>query len=114
MMSEVKGSYNGDFSVTLRKATAEPALTGYVPDDGEWFAEIFRLFVTNPELCWRLRPRTYNALAGCYNPLEPERLADDVLIGLDAPERTLAAARNHIKRAAREQARARIESERLL
>jgi hypothetical protein len=28
----------------------------------EWFAENFRLFITNPDLSWRLRPKFYRAL----------------------------------------------------
>ncbi|TWA73960.1 hypothetical protein FBZ83_12627 [Azospirillum brasilense] len=54
--------YRGNFSADLRRQASEPKLTNYCPDDGEWFAEMFRLFVTNPDLLRGLRPRTYAAL----------------------------------------------------
>jgi hypothetical protein len=39
-------------------------MTGYCPNDNEWFAEIFRLFVTNPDLFQRLRPRIQDLFFG--------------------------------------------------
>jgi hypothetical protein len=78
--------YRGDFSVGMRAATGEEPLTSYCPDDGEWFAEMFRLFVTNPDLLGELRPRTYRALADQFKPVFldtwRERLAG-------APDRTI-------------------------
>lgn len=102
--SERKGSYFGDFSVKLRRDSGEAALTGYAPNDAEWFAEIFRLFVTNANLLSILRPRTYALLedAGLYRL----PIADDwraALIRTGAPERIANAAVNRIKREARAQ-----------
>lgn len=50
------------FSDRLRKITKEKAITSYAPNNSEWFAEIFRLFVTNPDLLKKIRPLTYNQL----------------------------------------------------
>jgi len=59
-----KGRYYGDFSIAMRARCAEAPLTSYCPNDAEWFAEMFRLFVTNPDLLHQLRPRTFADLLG--------------------------------------------------
>lgn len=56
------GAYFSDFSVNLRKVSGEPKLTNYCPNDAEWFAEMFRLFVTNSDLLRLVRPRTHAIL----------------------------------------------------
>ncbi len=84
-LSSVKGAYGGDFSVNMRKATGEAKLTGYCPNDWEWFAEIFRLFVTNSDLLRLVRPRSYAALRALYRPVRDAPFADMLK---DAPERT--------------------------
>lgn len=80
--------YRGDYSIAMRERVGEQPLTSYCPDDGEWFAEMFRLFVTNPDLLAKLRPRTHAALAEKFRPVFKdtwrERLAG-------APDRTIAA-----------------------
>lgn len=85
--SAVKGAYGGDFSTQLRAASREPKLTGYCPNDWEWFAEMFRLYVTNPSLLLAMRPATH-ALIGAagFQDVEP-RSWREVLA--DAPWRTL-------------------------
>lgn len=60
--SETKGPYFGDFSVSLRGRSGEKPITSYCPNDAEWFAECFRLFVTNPDLLRLIRPRTHREL----------------------------------------------------
>lgn len=57
------------FSYRVYQASTEDPLTGYLGTDQstqtffkEWFAENFRLFVTNPCLCEKLRPKFYRAL----------------------------------------------------
>ncbi len=81
--------YQSHFSQDMRKATGEAKLTNYCPNDGEWFAEMFRLFVTNPELLKELRPKTYTAIAGHFKPVV---VASWDMVLQDAPERTKAAA----------------------
>ena len=69
LLGKQKQSYHSEFSTSLRARSREAALTNYCPNDAEWFAEMFRLFVTNPDLLIRLRPRTYDAL--CRVGLRP-------------------------------------------
>lgn len=49
-------------SYGIRREADEKPLTSYAPNDAEWFAEMFRLFVTNPTLLKGLRPRTFREL----------------------------------------------------
>ncbi|MET3512776.1 hypothetical protein ABIC63_000541 [Pseudacidovorax sp. 1753] len=81
-----KGRYFGDFSIGVRKRSGEAPLTSYCPNDAEWFAEMFRLFVTNPDLLQHLRPRTHADLLQHFKPVlnEPWRAR---LAG--APDRTI-------------------------
>lgn len=92
-LSDDKGAYGGDFSVKLRRLTGEDRITSYCPNTWEWFAEIFRLYVTNSDLLRALRPRTHEQLRAIYRPVidVPWR---QVL--KDAPERTQRAAENKI------------------
>lgn len=93
-MSDRKGRYFGDYSIKMRAEVDEPKLTNYCPNDAEWFAEMFRLFMTNPELLRYLRPRTYAALRRDFEPPEKRAWAQ-VLFG--APPRTLNAASKKVK-----------------
>lgn len=85
--STVKGAYFGDFSVNLRAASKEPKLTSYCPNDAEWFAEMFRLFVTNSDLLMRMRPKTYDLI--CEAGLRPVIAAPWHKVLKDAPQRTI-------------------------
>src|SRR4051812_48348067 len=42
-----KWSYGSDYSKATRKASKEPAISGYCPNDAEWFAEMARIYVCN-------------------------------------------------------------------
>lgn len=68
-LSEDKGAYYGDYSIKLRKATGERPITSYCPNDAEFFAELFRLYITNPALLNKVRPRTYAALCERLKPV---------------------------------------------
>lgn len=95
--SEVKSRYYGDYSVKVRTASrGEQQLTSYCPNDAEWFAEMFRLFVTNPDLLRILRPKTYAIIESEYEPIVTDRW-DEVL--RDAPTRTIQAATNAVVKA---------------
>lgn len=78
-------AYKGNFSVNLRQETGEQPISGYCPNDGEWFAEIFRVFVTNPDLLRIIRPATYERLRDQFIPVVTDSW-ESVLA--DAPERT--------------------------
>jgi len=92
-----KGAYWSNYSSDMRKETGEPKLTNYCPNDAEWFAEIFRLFVTNPGMLQLMRPLTYqklldDGLVALFSNTWAERLGE-----MEAPERHLKAAYNKIK-----------------
>ena len=80
-----KGNYYGDFSLNMRADTNAPPLTSYCPNDAEWFAEMFRLFVTNADLLQAMRPTVHAALltAG-FKPIFGETWRD---VLRDAPDR---------------------------
>ncbi|MFK4705966.1 hypothetical protein ABIC83_002805 [Roseateles asaccharophilus] len=80
-----KNRYRGDFSINLRKETGEDPVSSYCPDDGEWFAEIFRVFVTNPDLLRIIRPATYEQLRARWTPAVIETWEQ---VMARAPERT--------------------------
>jgi hypothetical protein len=69
-------AYWSDFSSKLRETTQEKPITSYAPNDAEWFAEIFRVFVTNPDLLRIVRPRTYDRLAGMFRPVYADTWRD--------------------------------------
>lgn len=80
-------SRTSNFSDTVRAASKEPAITSYSPNTMEWFAEIFRLYVTNPDLLKLIRPRAYDALyISGLMPIE-ERSYKEVLEQFGAPPR---------------------------
>lgn len=97
LMSVRTGAYYGDFSQDMRKRADEEPITTYCPNDGEWFAEMFRVFVTNPALLQALRPRTHADLLERFKPVFhdtwQERLAE-------APDRTMTAAKRKVEAAA--------------
>jgi hypothetical protein len=59
-MDQAHGAAGGLRSHEWRKLTQEPSISGYDPNDNEWFAEMFRLFVTNPSLLLMLRPKMFD------------------------------------------------------
>lgn len=91
-----KGAYWSEFSSDLRKASGEKPITSYCPNDAEWFAEIFRLFITNPDLLRCMRPKTYDLLLieHGFIPLFQDTWRQRLE---NAPERTLNAAQNKVK-----------------
>lgn len=92
-----KGAYGGNYSQDKRRHSGEAKLTGYCPNDWEWFAEMFRLFVTNPELLRAIRPVTYKSFT--LDGLKPvEQRAWHVVLK-DAPDRTLQMAQRRIMEA---------------
>lgn len=53
-----------------RGEASEKPISGYCPNDNEWFAEMFRLFVTNPDLLRVVRPLTFQRMRGTWTPVE--------------------------------------------
>lgn len=85
------------------KSNREEPITSYLGTDKEtttyykeWFAEIFRVYVTNPDLCKHLRPGFYNAI---FSNLQPVISGDWREAMNNAPERQLDAALKKIQQA---------------
>lgn len=92
--SVVVDRYRGDYSRDMRAWVREEPITSYCPDDGEWFAEMFRLFVTNPDLLHQIRPLTYaRLLADGFRPVFHDSF-EDRLKG--APDRTIRSAHRKV------------------
>lgn len=90
-------AYWSEFSKAVREASGEKPITSYCPNDAEWFAEMFRVYVTNPDLLLQVRPRTHRELRRCFEPVFRDSWRDRLQ---GAPARTITAAERHIERAA--------------
>lgn len=78
--------YFSDFGSKLRSDSGEVKLTNYCPNDAEWFAEMFRLFVTNSDLLKHIRPRTHRLLTEHFEPVVTAPWHE---VLKQAPERTM-------------------------
>ena len=88
------GGRGGKIAKTWFVETGESPITSYAPNVNEWFAEIFRLFLTNPDLLSILRPKMFKKLSGEWPRLIERRVWKDVLKGA---ERQIRAAENKIR-----------------
>ncbi len=91
------GAYWSDFSVAVRGHAGEKAITSYCPNDAEWFAEMFRVFVTNPDLLRLVRPRTYREIRASFTPVFEDTWRARLQ---GAPARTITAAYRQVEAAA--------------
>lgn len=88
---EKQGPYFSDFSRRVKAESGEKPITSYAPNDHEWFAEMMRLFITNPVLLAAIRPKTYVLLfESGLRPVEGRHWAE---VLKDAPQRTQEQAR---------------------
>ncbi len=86
------GSFHRNFNGEIIMADAikdEEPISGYAPNPEEKCVEMFRLYVTNPNLLSLIRPRAFEWLAKRVKPIE-HREWQEVL--RNAPERTIAQA----------------------
>lgn len=74
------------YSDKIRAISGEKPITSYSPDTMEWFAEIFRLFVTNPDLLRQIRPKAYAALIADFKPII-DKTAGEIMEHWHAPAR---------------------------
>lgn len=86
--------YSGNLSIQLRAQSGEKPLTSYCPNDAEWFAEHFRLFVTNHALLALLRPATHALFMERWKPVSHDDW--QVELGPGVPPRIIQAALNKI------------------
>lgn len=93
------------FSKEVYELSREDQMTGYLGTDKqantffmEWFAEIFRVFVTNPDLCKQLRPKFFSAMTETFK-FKPIATRDweGELIHHGAPSRIIEQARKKIQ-----------------
>lgn len=88
--------YSSKVSTYIRQESGdENPLTGYCENDAEWFAEMFRLFVTNPKLLEILRPRTFRSLSRRWNPMPSSSWQAE--LGENVPKRVMRSIENKIK-----------------
>jgi len=97
-VDKAHGPRGGIRAASWHRETGEAAITTYAPDVNEWFAESCRLYVTNPSLLCRLRPKMYDKLAAEWRMLAECRDWKQVLEGAD---RQIKAAENKITEAYR-------------
>jgi len=76
-----------DHKFRLFKYQIEKPITSYAPNRGEWFAEMFRLFQTNPDLLSKIRPKTHKILISNFKPVIKSSWRE---ILKDAPKRNIA------------------------
>jgi len=90
-----KGKYYSEYCEEVMTDSAEPAITSYSFNPAEWFAEVFRLFVTNHALLREIRPKAYDILLRRWKPVG----VDDWLLGLgaDVPARVVKALKNKMR-----------------
>lgn len=55
-----------EYSAEVLGQSKEKPLTLYSPTAAEWFVQMLRLFVANPELLRELRPKTYTILSSRF------------------------------------------------
>lgn len=82
-----KHSYSSDYSASVREASREKPISSYCPNDAEWFAEMFRLFVTNHALLKLLRPKTHSLLCKNFEPVTHDDWSYP--LGPNVPQRIL-------------------------
>lgn len=82
LVGERKGTYFSDHCMKVREEAKEPGLTSYANENpAEWYAEAFRLFVTNPLLLKEVRPRTFRVIGKTWKCIDTpwrEALGDNV------------------------------------
>ncbi len=93
-VDSASGAAGGSLSHAWFSLTGAEPLTSYAPNTNEWFAEIFRLFVTNPDLLSLLRPHCYQLMNTKWKSVETRPWE----VVLQGAERNINAARNKIKR----------------
>ena len=86
-----KGKYSSEYGKSIMDATGEKPISSYCPNPGEWFAEMFRVFFTNPNLLKQLRPRTWECLSSKFNTVESRHWRE---VLADAPARVIKALEN--------------------
>lgn len=81
---ENKGTYWSEYGEYVRKDSGEKPITSYCPNDAEWFAECFRLYITNSALLKAMRPRTWKILAAEWSSVSSFDWVNELGAGVPA------------------------------
>lgn len=93
LTGEHKGDYFSEFSEQAKAASGEPGLTSYAEQNpAEWFAEAFRLFVTNADLLRQVRPKTFAFLRERWRPVGERSWLES--LGANVPAKVVKAMKN--------------------
>lgn len=65
-LDRAHGAAGGTYGREWRRRTRAKPISGYCDNDNEWFAEMFRVFVTNPELLKALRPTVFMRMEAAW------------------------------------------------
>jgi hypothetical protein len=90
-----KGSYFSDYGEDVCARSREEPISGYHPNEAEWFAEMFRVFVSNPDLLRLIRPRTYRILTERWKTVTENDWRTE--LGPDCPRRVVAALEKKVR-----------------
>lgn len=90
-----KWSYGSEYCEVVMALSGEPPITSYCPNPAEWFAECFRLFVTNAALLAQIRPKTHAILLQRFKPVSGACWFKE--LGANVPERVVKALRNKFR-----------------
>lgn len=84
-----KWEYGSEYCEQVMKESGEDAITSYCPNPAEWFAEIYRLWVTNHALLQYIRPKTWEILRRDWTPVSKDDWKEE--LGEDCPARVIKA-----------------------
>lgn len=87
LSGSTKYKYSSEYSVEVMKRSGEKPITSYCPNPAEWFAEMFRVFVTNAALLKIVRPKTYSVLLESWMPVSSSDWRKE--LGGNVPDRIL-------------------------
>ncbi len=89
--------YSSEYSTAMMKASGEAPLTSYAATNpAEWFAEAFRLYATNPDLLFMVRPKTRLLLDKSFVPVVRTNWLE--ALGTNAPARVVSSLRKKFVR----------------
>lgn len=91
-----RGRYSSEYSEMVMTEADEEPLTGYSPNPAEWFAEMFRLFVTNHALLKLVRPRTHKVLSKRWKPVSDQSWTYELNKYCECPTRIVESNRKKI------------------
>lgn len=97
LTGENKWAYGSEYSQQVMERSGEKKLTNYCPNPAEWFAEMFRLFVTNAALLEAIRPKTFAILRERWKPVSRREWVEELSRYERAPVRIWRACQNKIK-----------------